>query len=866
MAIEQLFLIHHSHTDWGYTHHPKTARRLHWRFLDRVLEIIDEDAAPDAADDAFRWNCESLAVVEDWANHRPAASVDALISAAARGRIELTALWCNMTPLFEVEQIYRLSELVTQWRRRGARICMGMNSDVNGLPWSLVDLFAELDLIGVSMATNEYFGKSPFAQPFAFRWVSPGGRSILAYNGNMYNEVSHHGVPNDLERAARQLPGYLKAIEAAGYQHNIIALQITYPDYPDNGPPNPVIGHFVREWNRRGLSPRMRVGTFGEFMNQLQRRQDALPSFRGDWNDTWSFGFGAQALEVAVNRASHDRLTRVETLRLAAMDDPRRLHQGQEQISQSLELISRFDEHTFGADQASAEPDAPRTIGEWIHKADYAHTGSALTLMAERDGLLQLAQQVRHNGAAGILAYNPCPYPVTTALQALAHWIDPPAPMDLSHHHAPRGFGHKGRRQAIYTQPVRLEGWGYRWLPAEQWSAVCPAPANLTATPTTLESDGLRIELDEQTGGLKSLYDKHRNVELADPAEYPLAACVVESADSEKGRHVFFEHDWKDPFCSDAEWHTDWPAVREAGRCLGPGTVETSPLGVAIQQHVAHPALNGLVLRYAMRMDSAMLELTAEFDLPNDHRPRGIYLTFPLAMKEAVCRYDGPGTTIQFDEDLLPGACRDFVSVGRWIDLSSPSHGLTVVTPDVPLWMIGGFHFGRMIEHPPHRPLLLAWPFNNYWDTNFRLSQPGRVTLRFWLYAHGPFDEAETIQQTQAVIHKPLLIPTTGQASGSWPQQGQLFEFEGAGVVPLSLRPLSGDQVLVRLQNTTGTARRVRLGSRRLIIRAAHETDPAGQPHRPLPFEAHQLTCTIAPRSIKTLVLRVDTAKSSQCA
>jgi hypothetical protein len=263
-----------------------------------------------------------------------------------------------------------------------------------------------------------------------------------------------------------------------------------------------------------------------------------------------------------------------------------------------------------------------------------------------------------------------------------------------------------------------------------------------------------------------------------------------------------------------------------------------------------------------MRPDDSGLELAAEFDLPDTRNPQGIYLAFPLALKDPVCRYEVAGATVRFDQDVLPGACRDFVSVGRWIDLSGPSHGLTIVTPDVPLWMIGGYHFGRMIKHPPQTPLLLAWPFNNYWDTNFRISQPGRVTLRFWLYPHGPFNEAQTVRQALSVIHRPLLMGTTGQPGGQWPQQDQLFNYEGEGVVPLSLRPLSHDQLLLRLHNTTAQEQRIRLTSRRLTIQAAHESDPSGRPREALPFEAHELVHTIAPGVVKTLLLQVQQALS----
>jgi alpha-mannosidase len=68
-------------------------------------------------------------------------------------------------------------------------------------------------------------------------------------------------------------------------------------------------------------------------------------------------------------------------------------------------------------------------------------------------------------------------------------------------------------------------------------------------------------------------------------------------------------------------------------------------------------------------------------------------------------------------------------------------------------------------------PLLLAWPLNNYWNTNFPLSQPGRLRLRYGLGTHGAFDAAEAGRRA-AAFAQPLLVHPAfggGAASGELP-------------------------------------------------------------------------------------------------
>ena len=65
-----------------------------------------------------------------------------------------------------------------------------MNTDVNGLPWGVVDALIDHGITGLSMAINEHFGHALRPWPRAFRWQAPGGREIIAYNGFIYGVTS----------------------------------------------------------------------------------------------------------------------------------------------------------------------------------------------------------------------------------------------------------------------------------------------------------------------------------------------------------------------------------------------------------------------------------------------------------------------------------------------------------------------------------------------------------------------------------------------------------------------------------------------------------------------------------------------------
>ena len=78
--------------------------------------------------------------------------------------------------------------------------------------------------------------------------------------------------------------------------------------------------------------------------------------------------------------------------------------------------------------------------------------------------------------------------------------------------------------------------------------------------------------------------------------------------------------------------------------------------------------------------------------------------------------------------DIRAAALREGpVTAGRWASVHNADAGVTLATPDAPLVQIGDFGFGRPqgFAKERARPLLLSWPVNNYWVTNFPASQPG---------------------------------------------------------------------------------------------------------------------------------------------
>ena len=87
-AVNTVYLIHHSHTDVGYTSDQAVVWDLHERFLNEAIQLADKYSGSQT-DGAFRWTIESTHVLDRWLKHAPARRIDRLVALENAGRVEV---------------------------------------------------------------------------------------------------------------------------------------------------------------------------------------------------------------------------------------------------------------------------------------------------------------------------------------------------------------------------------------------------------------------------------------------------------------------------------------------------------------------------------------------------------------------------------------------------------------------------------------------------------------------------------------------------------------------------------------------------------------------------------------------------------
>lgn len=882
MSVREILISHHSHTDIGYTHEQPVLWELQARYIQEAMDRIEETLDwPREAQ--FKWTCEVTAPVLYWLENAEAREVERFIRHAKTGRIEVTALFCNLTPLSNLEELHRLLMPIGRLRNElGIPIRTAMNSDVNGLPWPLVDLLLDSGITGVTMAINEHMGGAPFQRPNAFWWVGPSGRKILAYNGLHYGYLQQLGLGEaPIPEAHPRIVQWLESHPVIRHAP-LLYVQQTRLDHWDNNGPSEKLAPFVRDWNAAGLMPRLRLVTPAEAVQGLSELPgDMVKEARGDWHDYWNFGSGSSVEPLRINRRSRRFLYDAGVLSsLHKACEDRRERQLTHEAWLNLML---FDEHTWGSWNSIREPDSELARAQWAFKEGYANRAAALSQYVRRRAVANLAQQVTSpHETPAVLVYNPYPVPWKRRLRIPEEWRSADLATSLPHQHR---FDEPWRRAArfITTEAVDVPALGWRVVPIVEKEEMEDDPALTGETHAAaarpdrpsfdwdpdgyvLKTPAHEIRLDPSRQGIVSWRELETGRELVDSgAAYRFGQLIYERCTApQKWRELY-----------PGQWNPDWPAMRVAGAPASPIRILREPGGLALTQQVDLPEFPRITWRLRVTDDLPGIEIEIEGRFPDRPLPEALYMCFPLA-RGVPGESEGPhwrawyttaGLAVLYDDEQLPGSCRDYLTTDTWVYMEprSAGFGMQLICPDNPLVTFGGIHFGKRLRSAPaDAPAwIMAWLANTYWQTNFRASQPGPFKLRYALIPHDAGTKASQLHAaSDLVLNEPILHPIPRGQQGTIPAEGQALRLVLGEVRMVAISPAGDgeDSIVLRLYNPSDTAQSVRVDPAGLGIQRAWRCDPVETLIEEIPVTEGSVCLDLPPRSPGCLRLVVNAA------
>lgn len=420
--IRELLLLHHSHTDIGYTHPQPVVWKLHDRYLDEAIDLC-EQTADFPEDSRMKWTCEVTSRFLHWLDRASPAQQRRLEALVARGQIAFGAMWGHWTAMVPEDVLLESLTPIRMIRERfGAPVGVAIQHDVNGVPWPLADMLLDHGVEHLLFGINLHSGGYPLTRPLTFRWQAPSGREVTVFSGEHYNTFAREAGLREpsMERMAAGLEGYFRKLRAKGWQHDFAFLTATHPFMDDNNPPNPELPGLIRRWNDEGRLPRIRLVTPEELFARVAREDpSSLPVHSGDWTDYWSFGIGASALDTALARRAHGAWWTARALATALPAEQRDEAVG----DAALHHLMAAAEHTWNAFSTGAafgpsrEFEPVSEAEQRAQKSRYCAGALSLSRMWRRDLLDRLAGNPPQCRNQGLVIVNPADTERTVCLR-----------------------------------------------------------------------------------------------------------------------------------------------------------------------------------------------------------------------------------------------------------------------------------------------------------------------------------------------------------------------------------------------------------------------------------------------------------------
>jgi hypothetical protein len=794
-----IYVLPHSHHDLGYTDLQANVEEKQIRNITRGIELARKTADyPEGS--PFVWNLEVLWGADLYMRRGSQAAKTELIDAVQKGWIGINGSYANeLTGLCRPEELLQLFHYSGQLGRTcNVKVDSAMMSDVPGFSWGTVTAMAQAGIRYFSAAPNYFDRIGNFMvmwQDKPFWWISPSGKEKVLFwvpwTGYALSHVLKLG--NDL------VAKYQDRMDDVHYPYDIS--YIRWSGHGDNAEPDPDLSDWIRDWNEKYEWPRFAIASTGTAFSAFEKRYgNQLPQYRGDLTPYWEDGAASSALETAMSRNAADRLSQATAL--SAIIDPSSYSPTSYEAAWREVLL--YSEHTWGAWNSVSDSENSFVKQQWEVKQAFAVDAAKAAKQLLDSSLAELSPDT---SATVIEAHNSTSWNRTEIAYLSRE-------SSAAGDHVTNSSGQALPSQRLTSGELAILMSDIPAFGAARYS-LSHRPASRHGDPVsfknnTLNNGILQVRIDSATG---------------DIVELKLRGETQDLANIQGARRV-------NQFLFMAGKDVDHLQSSGPARI----TVEDDgPLVATIRIESSAPTCKSLVRRVRLAAGMDYLELTNTIDkLPavlNPHPGVGgpgdefaqhgskesIQFAFPFAVPNGKMSMDIALGNMQPEVDQLPGSCKNWLPVGRWIDVSNQDMGVTWVTQDAPLTEIGSISATMLgsqrdpnvwRKHIEPTQTFYSWVMNNHWGTNYRAYQEGPVTFRYAIRPPGRHDAAAAsrfaIGLSQPLIVKPAAPHTNLLAP--------LLKIEPADVLAITLKPSEDRSAwIVRLFGASGEPRTAKL-------------------------------------------------------
>ncbi|HTG71405.1 MAG TPA: hypothetical protein VL921_19260 [Candidatus Udaeobacter sp.] len=793
----KVYMLHHSHTDIGYTERQEKIERFHADFIRQAVRTLEDIQSGKRSEwKGFRWICETFWQVEAFLAAATADEIKRFEAAILAGDIELSGTYLNLTELIGDDVLRSMLNRPQEYGQSlGIAVKSAMTADINGYSWGYSQAMADAGIENLMSCIHSHHGTFPLGRKQTpFWWKTPKGNRILVWNSEYYHMGHELGlVPNAMttyllkdefvtspimenhrEVATTRMFRYLRNLEHEGYPYDFVPIFVSGL-ITDNAPPNGAIIDYIREWNARfGDEVELEMTTLTPFFERVRQEAGSIPEYEGDWPDWWSDGLASTPLSTQLFREAQRKLQVIRQL------DSEGKTAGTDRIAQAEKLLTLYAEHTWGYSSSISEPWNPMVLQLSARKEGLATKAHELVLTMYDDVL-----QAR--GEALLYPERPMRYRVVNCSDVevtdyaqlyVDYWEYSRIANGLEVRDIATG--------AVYPHQLILASRGnvavvqltLRAGEEKHMELVpCPKDMSLISAPSSTLRGMDRVTDIAPIAGLHgALADSAIIVDgsiLETPAvriEWSIGEGIVSWTDKRTGHDLLREDRKHSPFAPVYDYtpvkrNEDMYPVRtmmgrnrkgtnaviSSGQLIASKLVYQGDLFVTVELEYEVSGTSYYAVQLTAYANTPRVDVSVRLHKDSRWEPENLYISLPFGGNELWI--EKTGIVMKPHEHQLPGTGTDFYCLQEGFSSNVKNGWVSVAMPDTPLLQVGPLEHHRILlqGHPDlaERPKLpYAWTMTNYWETNFKATMGGFYEFQYHILW------GSDLQSAQDAVHR----------------------------------------------------------------------------------------------------------------
>lgn len=785
----EIYVIHHSHTDIGYTERQEKIARYHYDFIRQAIDILNKcHENSEAKYEGFVWQCENHWQIENFYEMADDSYKKKLEHYISTGEIGLSGNYLNMTELVSEDVFGNALDRVQQYGESiGHKITSGMSADVNGMPWGCADLFHEHGIKNFFTCIHTHHGMFPLNKKvMPFYWESPKGNKILVWNGDHYHlgndmflaphaggtymvkdEFSQQIIDDslvtvsreatekaELEIAITRVERYLENLESEEYPYSIVPLMVSGVS-SDNSPPSLAVLSRIKALNEHfGDKINIKMANLEQFFKAVEEKCENIPTYKGDWTDWWADGVGSTPAETKLYREAVRKTDICKKL-----DNDGELGDKKLLVKAEKEQIL-YAEHTWGYSSSVSEP--WETLVSSLERKKGAYAVNANTYISKN-----LDKILSEFGELSIKQDKPQTYSVinphnralnTKAYLYIEFWeyiggihYNTSIPIEVVDCDTGEIIPSQVKRIARAVQveiEINMKAHEKRKLKIQLAKRKYGTTKNhvyigADGVKDFLNENGYRVDEDQietdymimkmnDEKGIYSIYSKKDSKELIrENTKEGAFAGIYEYTEMPEGACEVRRAMGRNRKSKATKRYVAQPKNRKI--------TENGDVFVSVELDYELEGTRMYTIFAKIYKHQPKLEAMIRLHKESRWEPENLYVSLPFTAGESTETYiDKTGCILRPGIDQLIGSCQDFYLIQNGTVWKDGATSVVLVTKDTPL-----VTFGKLESKPiklcsaedteHNQSEVYSWVMNNFWETNFKVDLGGFYEFSYTL-------------------------------------------------------------------------------------------------------------------------------------